>query len=156
MSAQDFDFFFGSWIVNHRQLKQRLSGSTEWIEFHGTITAHPLLGGAGNFDDNVIEKPGGTYRAATLRTYDEAADAWAIWWFDGRVPHGKVDPPMIGRFADGVGTFFADDTLDGKPIKVRFVWSCITAKSCRWEQAFSPDGGASWEVNWIMDVTRFC
>ncbi len=154
MSAQDFDFFFGNWTVKHRQLKQRLAGSVEWIEFGGTIAAQPIMGGAGNVDDTVIDKPDGTYRAATMRTYDAKTDAWAIWWFDGRTPHGKVDPPTIGRFEDGIGTFLADEMFEGKPIKVRFVWSHITAASARWEQAFSPDGGASWEVNWIMDITR--
>ena len=155
MSAQDFDFFFGCWIVKHRQLAQRLAGSTEWIEFGGTTTTQAILGGMGNLDDNVIDKPDGTYRAATLRAYDAASDAWAIRWFDGRMPHGAADPPMIGRFENGTGLFFADDTLDGRPIKVRFVWSGITDTSCRWEQAFSPDGGASWEVNWVMEFERW-
>jgi hypothetical protein len=53
-----------------------------------------------------------------------------------------------------VGTFYADNTFNAKPIRVRFVWSHITAKSCRWEQAFSPDGGTTWEANWVMDFTR--
>jgi hypothetical protein len=61
---------------------------------------------------------------------------------------------MIGSFADGVGTFLADDNLAGKPIKVRFLWSRITAQTCRWEQAFSGDGGRNWETNWIMDFER--
>jgi hypothetical protein len=34
------------------------------------------------------------------------------------------------------------------------VISDITAKSCRFEQAFSEDGGKSWEVNWIATDTR--
>jgi hypothetical protein len=152
--VHDFDFFFGCWTVKHRQLKRRLAGSTEWIAFGGTCTTRPILGGAGNMDDNVIAKADVAYRAATLRTFDAAADAWAIWWFDGRTPHGRVDPPMIGRFMDGIGTFFADGHYDGTPITVRFVWSHITATSCRWEQAFSPDGGKSWETNWIMDFVR--
>ena len=80
--------------------------------------------------------------------------SWSIWWFDGRTPHGPVDPPMTATFKDGVGTFFADDTFEGKKIKVRFLWSRITPKSCRWEQAFSQDGGAIWETNWEMNCTR--
>lgn len=152
--THDFDFFFGSWKVHHTQLKKRLAGSTEWIPFEGACTAQPILGGAGNMDDNVIEKPDGTYRAATFRAYDPKTQTWSIWWLDGRAPHNPVDPPMIGSFSDGVGTFFADETFEGQPIKVRFLWSAITATSCRWEQAFSADGGQTWETNWIMENTR--
>jgi hypothetical protein len=150
----DFDFFFGSWRVSHRQLKKRLAGSTEWIEFTGNCNVVPTLGGAGNMDDNIIEKPDITYRAMTVRTYDPKTESWAIWWFDGRMPHGPVDPPMHGTFENGVGTFYADDTFEGRKIKVRFLWSGITADACCWEQAFSGDGGATWETNWIMQNTR--
>jgi hypothetical protein len=150
----DFDFFFGTWAVRHRYRKARLAGCEAWITFTGTCSVQPILGGAGNMDDNVIAKPDGTYRAATLRTYDEKTQSWAIWWFDGRTPHGPVDPPMKGRFANGVGTFLADDTFEGKPIKVRFLWSGITPTACRWEQSFSADGGKTWEVNWVMENER--
>jgi len=61
---------------------------------------------------------------------------------------------VFGNFQNGVGTFNGDDTFNGKPIKVRFIWSKITASSAQWEQAFSPDGGKSWETNWVMDFTR--
>jgi len=30
----------------------------------------------------------------------------------------------------------------------------LTASSCRFEQAFSDDGGKTWEVNWIATDTR--
>ena len=152
--SHDFDFFFGKWKVRHRYLKERLAGSTEWIEFTGTCEARPIMGGMGNMDDNVIEKPTGTYRAATFRAYDPVSKTWAIWWLDGRMPHNPVDPPMIGSFIDGVGTFLADDVQNGKPVKVRFLWSHITPTSCRWEQSLSPDGGKTWEVNWVMENMR--
>ena len=61
---------------------------------------------------------------------------------------------VVGRFANGVGTFLGDDILDGQPILVRFTWSDITDRTCRWEQAFSPNGGATGEVNWVMESTR--
>ena len=80
--------------------------------------------------------------------------AAGCWWLDGRMPLGPLDPPVRGGFRDGVGTFTADEAFRGKPIKVRFTWSRITPTSARWEQAFSPDGGKTWEVNWEMDFTR--
>ena len=111
------------------------------------------MGGTGNIDDNVLEHPNGTYRAISLRSFDPATGQWAIWWLDGRRP-SLVDPPVQGRFAAGVGRFLGEDRLAGRPIRVRFVWSEITARSARWEQAFSADGGTSWETNRIMKSAR--
>jgi hypothetical protein len=79
---------------------------------------------------------------------------WSIWWLDGRFPLGPLDPPVRGEFKDGVGTFYADDTFNGKPIRIRFIWSHISAATCRWEQAFSSDRGARWETNWTMNFER--
>ena len=149
----DWDFLAGHWSVRHRRLKARLVGNTDWEEFAGTCVMWPTLDGAGNVDDNVLELPGGTYRAMGLRAFDAKTRQWSIWWLDARYPT-RLDPPVRGGFRDGVGTFLGDDTLNGRPIKVRFRWSEITATSARWEQAFSPDGGATWETNWTMQFTR--
>ena len=152
-AVHDFDFLIGKWRVHHRRLKERLAGSDEWEEFGGTSELWMILGGAGTIDDNVIELPGGTYRAATVRAFDRRSQKWSIWWIDGRTP-GPLDPPMVGGFEGGVGRFFADETFNDKPIRVRFLWSDITADSARWEQSFSPDEGETWEVNWVMQFTR--
>ena len=152
-AVHDFDFYMGTWAVHHRRLKQRLAGNDEWEEFEGTSTAWALLGGAGNVDDNVLELPSGTYRAISLRSFDPTTNQWSIWWLDGRNP-GVLDPPVVGGFEDGIGTFITADTFDGRPIIVRFLWSDITPTTCRWEQAFSADGGETWEVNWVMESTR--
>jgi hypothetical protein len=149
----DFDPLIGSWRVHHRRLKERLVGCTEWEEFGGTTRLQPLLDGRANVDDNEIELPTGKYRAATLRTFDEKTGLWSIWWFDGRNPH-QLDPPVVGRFESGVGTFYADDQLRGQPIKVRFFWTGIASPNPKWEQAFSPDGGKTWETNWVMRFER--
>ena len=150
----DFDFFFGRWRVRHRRLKQRLSNCTEWDEFEGASTAQPLLGGLGNIDDNLLDLPQGRYSAATLRDYDPKTRQWSIWWLDARMP-GRIDAPMVGRFdAEGTGLFLADDLFEGRPIRVRFIWSLTRTPNPQWEQAFSPDGGASWETNWVMRFSR--
>ena len=148
----DFDFFIGKWRVHHRRLKERLAHSNDWEEFEGTSTVQKILGGLGNMDDNVIELPSGTYRAATIRTYDPAKQRWTIWWIDSRDP-GHLDPPVVGRFEKGAGTFYAEDEFKGKPIRVRYLWNA-SPKTPHWEQAFSDDGGKTWETNWTMDFTR--
>jgi hypothetical protein len=150
---RDFEWLVGRWSVRHHRLKERLAHCTEWEDFAGTSTEWLTMGGLGTVDDNVIELPSGTYRAMGVRAFDPRTEEWLIWWHDGRTPTA-LDPPVRGGFKDGVGTFITDDTLRGKPIKVRFRWSKITPTSAHWEQAFSPDGGATWEVNWQMELTR--
>lgn len=149
----DFDFLTGRWQVAHRRLRRRLAGCTDWDHFSGTTQAWPLMQGQANVDDNWLDLPGGAYRAVSLRAFDPATRQWAIWWLDSRRPHG-LDAPVVGGFSGGLGLFHADDALDGRPIRVRFQWSDITASSARWQQAFSGDGGISWEMNWEMVLTR--
>jgi hypothetical protein len=152
-TASDFDFLVGRWRVRHRRLVERLAGATHWEEFGGSSELRTLMNGHANIDDNRIDLPGGSYRAVTLRSFDPATRRWAIWWLDGRHPH-QLDVPMVGGFSGGVGTFNADDSFKGRPIRVRFLWSGITPTACRWEQAFSADAGRTWETNWEMDFTR--
>jgi hypothetical protein len=153
LSGHDFDFLVGSWMVQHRRLKNRLAHREEWEAFSGTSVATALLGGQANIDDNVLDLPAGPYRAVTLRSFDPVSGSWSIWWLDSRHPH-QLYTPVVGGFHDGVGTFFADDQFQGKPIRVRFIWSDFTPGSARWQQAFSEDGGVSWETNWIMEFKR--
>jgi hypothetical protein len=151
--SHDFDFLAGKWNVHHHQLKERLAGNHDWAEFDGTIESLPMMNGHGNVDDTYINKPSGAYRALAIRAYDPKTQQWAIWWLDERQPR-EIEPPVYGNFQNGIGTFEGDDTFNGKPIKVRFSWSNITANTARWEQSFSSDGGQTWEMNWRMDLTR--
>ena len=138
-ACNDFDFLVGHWQVRHRRLKERLRSSREWIEFDGTSIVSKLMGGCALVDDNVLDFPPGAYRAAGLRSFDAAPELWSIWWLDSRTPLGPLDPPVRGRFREGVGTFLADETFKGRPIRARFTWSQITPTSAHLEQAFSPD-----------------
>ena len=149
--THDFDFLFGQWTVHHRRLKP---GTSQWIEFDGTCVTRPLLEGSANVEEHALESPTGAYRAVGLRAFDPKTGLWAIWWLDGRSPHGTMDPPVKGRFENGVGTFESAYEHDGKPMRVRFVWSRITPTSARWEQATSADGGTTWDANWVMEFMR--
>ena len=152
--AHDFDFYFGSWrrppppARRAARRERHLARVREHV--HRPAARWAALG---NIDDNVLDHPNGTYRAISIRAYDPESRQWAIWWLDGRNLH-HIDPPVIGGFEDGIGTFIGEDTFKGIPILVRFRWSDITDTTCRWEQAFSIDHGETWEVNWVMESTR--
>lgn len=148
----DFDFLVGNWKVRHSRLQKRLEGDTAWDVFDGTCAMRTMLDGLGNMDDNVIHLPDGAYSAASIRAFNPDMRLWSIWWLDARKP--DIDEPVRGSFVDGIGTFLGEDFFNGKPILVRFLWSEISQGSARWEQAFSPDNGESWETNWIMEFQR--
>lgn len=147
----DFDFLIGDWRVHHRVRKV---GGSQWVEFEGTSSTRKIMQGWGNLEDNVLNPPSGSYRAAALRSYDRVSGRWSTWWLDGRSPTGPLDPPVRGGFEHGVGRFYSEDTLDGKPIRTRYTWSRITPRSARWEQAYSSDAGESWDTNWVMEFRR--
>ena len=150
-SARDFDFLMGRWHVHNRVLRKRLAGEVEWEEWEATSVARPLLDGLGNEDEFRTEYGGG-FVAMSFRFFDPATRLWSIYWVDSR-RSGLLDPPVIGSFTGDGGLFEGTDTLDGRPILIRYLWSGVTTATPRWEQAFSDDGGVTWETNWVMDFT---
>ncbi|HEU0293551.1 MAG TPA: hypothetical protein VFR47_12490 [Anaerolineales bacterium] len=148
----NFDFLTGTWKVHHRRLKERLKGSTEWEEFEGTCVDKKILNGLGNFDEVIMYRETGTFHAVALRLFDINSKEWSIYWAAGT--SGMLGVPVVGSFKDGRGEFYSHETFEGRYIFCRFVWSNITVNSCQWEQAFSADGGKTWETNWIMEHER--
>jgi hypothetical protein len=151
--VHDFDFLHGTWRIHNRRLERPLTGSTEWYEFEGRSIERPLWDGQGNLEEYEATIPDGTrLRGLALRLYDPRAKRWTIHWSSSA--NGTLDPPMYGTFRDGVGTFYSHEDFHGRMILVRFLWTHSGASAARWEQAFSADGGHSWETNWIMEFTR--
>ncbi|WP_405974928.1 hypothetical protein OG496_44690 [Streptomyces sp. NBC_00988] len=149
-SPHDFDFFHGEWEVANRRLTDFLQPGSGWEEFEGASRCWPLFDGAANVDE--IDMPYVDSKGLTLRLFNRETGQWSLNWSSSGT--GRLFPPVIGRFEDGRGEFYGDDTHDGKDVRVRFVWSGISASGARWEQAFSVDDGASWVTNWTMDFTR--
>ena len=148
----DFDFYVGTWKVRNRRLRERLQGSSSWEEFEGRSVARTILGGLGNFDEITMERESGRLHGITVRLFDPQTRQWSLYWSDSAT--GVMFPPMIGEFKDGRGEFYDQERFEGKAIFSRFIWSEVTPNSCRWEQAFSADGGRTWETNWIMESER--
>jgi hypothetical protein len=147
----DFDFLMGPWRVHNRRLRERLKGSKDWDEFEATNVARKLLGGLGNEDEYRTEYwPG--YIGMSFRFFDPKTRRWAIYWADNE--NGVLEPPLYGTYSGNRGVFETTQVVKGKTIRVRFIWSRTDTPSPRWEQAFSDDGGKTWELNWTMDFTR--
>jgi hypothetical protein len=152
----DFDFALGRWRIRNRKLADILDvNCTDWVEFDAICEMRPILNGLGNFDTFVpIGMPEDKYyEGATMRMFDPATGLWRIWWMSSRTS-GSLDEPVEGRFTDGHGQFFCDDLISGTPVRVRYDWFDVSPGLTRWEQAFSRDGGATWDTNWVMTATR--
>lgn len=148
----DFDFEIGAWRTRLKRLVDPLSGSKTWVDYEGTTVVRKILGGRANLVELDVQGPAGRIEGLSLRLYDPQTRQWSLNF--SNIKTGTLSPPSIGSFSNGRGEFYSKETLDGRPILVRFVISDITADSCHFEQAFSADGGKSWEVNWIAEDTR--
>ena len=148
----DFDFLIGTWNVHHHRLVERLRGSTDWEDFEGDTMDRKILSGLGNLDENILHRKTGSVHAISLRLFNPASKEWSIYWSTNLT--GTLDVPMVGGFTDGRGEFYSQEVFEGQHIYSRFIWSKITAISCQWEQAFSIDGGKTWETNWVMEFER--
>ena len=147
----DFDFLHGHWRIRNERLVGRLQGSTTWETFDAPGAVRPILGGTGTLDEySTSHWPG--FEALSLRILNPGTGLWSIHWADNVA--GALYPPTIGRF-DGIrGDFYGDEVLDGRAIKVHFVWADVDTEHPTWSQSFSADGGQTWEINWRMTFTR--
>lgn len=148
----DFDFEIGKWKTHLRRLLHPLTGSTTWVEYEGTTVVRKVWNGRANLVELDVDGAAGHIEALSLRLYNPESHQWSLNFANSR--GGTLGQPTIGEFKNGRGEFFDQETFNGRAILVRFVISDITPNSCRFEQAFSADGGKTWEVNWIATDTR--
>jgi hypothetical protein len=148
----DFDFEIGTWKTHLRRLVHPLTGSTTWVEYEGTSVVRRVWNGRANLVELVADGATGHFEGLNLRLYNPESHQWSLNFANSN--SGTLSQPTIGEFNNGRGEFFDQETLNGRAILVRFVISDITPNSCRFEQAFSEDGGKTWEVNWIATDTR--
>ncbi|MBA2685052.1 MAG: hypothetical protein H0U66_11215 [Gemmatimonadaceae bacterium] len=150
--SRDFDFLHGRWRVRNRRLLRPLTGSNEWAEFEGTSVVRAVWDGQGCLEEWEGDAPTGHISAVSLHLWDPRAHQWSMHW--ATRADGKLGVPTVGCFANGRGDFFAHEDFEGRAIFLRLRWEPRGANACRFEQAFSTDGGATWETNWQMEFTR--
>jgi hypothetical protein len=148
----DFDFEIGTWKTHLKRLLKPLTGSHTWVEYEGTTVVRKVWNGRANLVELVADGPAGHFEGLNLRLYNPQSRQWSLNF--ASVNGGVMTQPTIGEFRNGRGEFFDQETFDGRAILVRFIISDVTPNSCRFEQAFSDDGGKTWEVNWIATDTR--
>jgi hypothetical protein len=152
---RDFDFLIGSWKIHLKKRLHALAGSNEWVEFDGTVVCRTIWNGLAEVEEFDVDSPEKNIfiKGVAVRLYNPKTRQWTIYWANSK--NGAFDPQaQTGQFTDGRGEFYGQDTLEGKPIYVRWTWSNITSPAPHFEQAYSGDGGKSWEVNWITEQTR--
>jgi hypothetical protein len=153
--SHDFDFVIGNWKAHVRRLPDRLNNSNVWVEYDGISNHKKLLDSNANFEEFDVSSADKKLRikAQTLRLYNPTSRQWSIYLID--LDNGTLDsPPVVGQFTGNRGEFFHQESLKGRTILVRYVWLNLSPNSARMEQSFSPDGGKTWEVNWICELSR--
>jgi hypothetical protein len=153
--AHDFDFLIGDWKAHVRRLPDRLVGSTTWVEYDGISNHKKLLDSNANFEQFEVDSPKTHLhiKAQTLRMYNPESHQWSIYLVD--LDKGTIElPPVIGQFTGNRGEFYNQQEWKGRAVLVRYLWLNISPKSARMEQSFSPDGGKTWETNWICELSR--
>lgn len=151
--SRDFDWEIGSWTTHLRYLPEPLTGSNRWVEYRGTSEVRGLLGDRANIVELSVDGPAGKIEGVSLRLYNPKAGQWTLN-FAG-IGNGLLTPPVTGGFDQNRrGTFYGLDTVNSRSVLVRFVISDVTPNSARFEQAYSADGGTTWETNWIAVDTR--
>jgi hypothetical protein len=148
----DFDFEIGTWKTHLSRLQHPLTGSHVWIEYEGSSVVRKIWDGRANLVELEVDGPTGHVEGLSLRLYNPQSHQWSLNFANAN--GGTLSVPTIGGFKNGRGEFYDQEPFNGRMILVRNVWSDITANSCRFEQAFSDDGGKTWETNWIAVDTR--
>jgi hypothetical protein len=153
--SHDFDWMVGNWKAELKRLVDPLTDARTWVEYEGTQKTTTILGGKAVMDEFIVDSPATKTKveALTIRLYNPANQTWSIYWANAR--NGAFSmPATVGRWKDGRGEFYDHEQLNGRWILVRYVWSDVTPTSAHFEQAFSEDGGKTWAVNWISNITR--
>ena len=148
----DFDFEIGTWKTHLKRRLHPLTGTDEWVEYDGSTVVRKVWDGKSNLVELEVDGKPGHIEGASWRLYNTEARQWSLNFSNSA--GGTLSTPTIGEFKQGRGEFYSQESLNGRSILVRFVIEPKGPDLCHFEQAFSADGGKTWETNWIATDTR--
>lgn len=151
----DFDFEFGNWKTHLRlssRLRHPFAGPESWTVYEGTTVVHKIWNGKANMVELSVDGPSGHIDGLNLHLYNPESHQWSLNFASST--GGTMSVPTVGEFRNGRGEFYDQEPVNGRVLLVRNVWTVLDPNACHFEQAFSQDGGKTWEVNWIADDTR--
>jgi hypothetical protein len=148
----DFDWQVGAWKTQIRGLKRPLTGSTTWREMSGTKIVRKVWNGRAQLEEIEADGPNGHFEDLMLVLYNPGARQFSLRFASGS--SGVLSVPMVGAFKEGRGEFYDQESLGDRAILVRVIWSDITPETHHFEQAFSDDGGKTWETNFTASLSR--
>jgi hypothetical protein len=147
-----FDFLLGTWQTHISYLHTSSADSSRWVHFSGTVTNREVWDGAGDIEQIEANGPSGRFEGMTLRLYDARAHEWNLYWANSR--DGKLQAPMSGEFAGGIGTFYDQDAVNGRAEFVRQRYFKTGPDSYRFDEAVSTDGGKTWSTDFRAALNR--
>jgi len=149
---ENFDILEGIWDVESRSLKNRMSGDKIWLTNRMETKYRILLDGLvaindtyGTFNDKPVH-------GIMIRTYDPDKNEWRFQWMSQGYPH--LTEQVKGRFENGIGVFYGQETNRGRTFRMRFRWKLISQDHAFWEQAYQDPESGEWEVNWTLNLRR--
>ncbi|MDQ2835717.1 MAG: hypothetical protein M3Y50_18630 [Acidobacteriota bacterium] len=151
----DFDFEFGTWKTHLRlssRLRHPFTGPETWSAYEGTSVVQKIWNGKANMVELSVDGPSGHVDGLNLHLYNPESHQWSLNFASST--GGAMSVPAIGEFRNGRGEFYDQEPINGRMLLVRSTWTVLRPDACHFEQAFSQDGGKTWELNWIADDIR--
>ncbi|MEO9469743.1 DUF1579 family protein [Parasphingorhabdus sp.] len=149
---ENFNWLSGTWMVESRSLKDRLSPDKTWVRNRMETRYRILLGGLVAINDTVGTFNKKPMHGIMIRTYDPDKNEWLFQWLSKGYPH--LTEQVRGRFENGIGLFYGTEIHQGQKFNMRFRWKMISRNHAFWEQAYQNPETHVWEPNWTLDLTR--
>ncbi len=152
LGEHDFDFNIGSWKTHIKYRRVSPAGAVDWVEMNGTVVVRKIWNGKGELEELEADGPAGHFEGATLFLFNPQSGQWSQTFANSN--DGTLTAPLIGDFKSGRGELYAQEAYHGKVVLLRGVWSAIAPNSHQFEEAFSEDGGKTWQPSFIGTLTR--